>query len=275
MFGTVLLFGLLTGIFLAIGYFLGGILGMGMAFILALAINFVSFWYSDRIVLGLYRAKPSQDRKLNETVRKLSQEAKIPVPRVFVVPSKAPNAFATGRSPKHAALAVTEGLTGLTDEEMEGVLSHEIGHITNRDILVSTVAATLAGAIAYLAQFGYFFYAGGSGDERGGASIIGLILVVIFAPLAALMIRMAISRSREYKADRYGALLTKNPKGLVSALKKISAIAEQHPMQGGSSATSHLWIVNPFRGNAFTNLFSTHPPMEQRIRRLLAVQGED
>lgn len=168
MFGTALLFGLLTGIFLGIGYFLGGWFGASMAFILALAINFISFWYSDRIVLGLYRAKPSQDKKLNEMVKKLSQEAKIPTPNVFVVPSKVPNAFATGRSPRHAALAVTEGLTGLTDEEMEGVLSHEIGHITNRDILVSTVAATLAGAIAYLAQFGYFFYAGGRGDEREG-----------------------------------------------------------------------------------------------------------
>jgi heat shock protein HtpX len=274
MFGTILLFGILTGIFLGVGWLLGGWFGAGIAFILAVAINFISFWYSDKIVLGLYRAKPSQDKKLNAMVAKLSQEAKIPAPRVFVVPNKEPNAFATGRNPKHAALAVTEGLSGLTDAEMEGVISHEIGHITNRDILVSTVAATLAGAISYIAQIGYFSMYGG-GDERGGAGIIGLILIVIFAPLAALMIRMAISRSAEYKADRYGVLLTKNPEGLVSALRKISAIAEQHPMRGGSSATSHMWIVNPFHGNWFTNMFSTHPPMEQRIRRLLAIHGED
>jgi heat shock protein HtpX len=273
MFGTVLLFGILTGLFLGIGYFLGGIWGMGIAFALAIAINFISFWYSDKIVLKLYRAKPSDDKKLNAMVAKLAQEARIPMPRVFIVPNNTPNAFATGRSPSHSALAVTEGLKGLTDEEMEGVISHEIGHISNRDILVSTVAATLAGAIAYLAQFGYFFYAGS--DERNGASMIGLILVVIFAPLAALMIRMAISRSREYRADRYGAVLTKNPDGLASALRKIDAMAKQQPMQGGSSATSHLWIVNPFRGNAFTNLFSTHPPIEQRIRRLKSMHGED
>jgi heat shock protein HtpX len=274
MFGTALLFGLLTGIFLGIGWLLGGITGMGLALVLAIVINFISFWYSDRIVLRLYRAKPSQDKRLNEMVRKLSQEAKIPVPRVYVVPRKEPNAFATGRNPKHAALAVTEGLAGLTEGEMEGVLSHEIGHITNRDILVSTVAATLAGAISYVAQIGYFSMYGG-GDERGAGSIIGLILIVVFAPLAALMIRMAISRSREYRADRYGAVLTKNPEGLASALRKISAIAQQHPMEGGSSATSNLWIVNPFHGNWFTNLFSTHPPMEQRIRRLMAMEGKD
>ena len=273
MFGTALLFGLLTGIFLGIGFFLGGIFGMGIALILAVVINFISFWYSDKIVLRLYRAKPSQDKRLNEMVAKLSQEAKIPSPMVFVVPSNTPNAFATGRNPKHAALAVTEGLKGLTDEEMEGVLSHEIGHITNRDILVSTVAATLAGAISYIAQIGYFSLYGR--DERGAGSIIGLILIVVFAPLAALMIRMAISRSMEYRADRYGAVLTKNPKGLASALRKISAIAQQHPMEGGSSATSHMWIVNPFHGNWFTNMFSKHPPMEQRIRRLMAMEGAD
>jgi heat shock protein HtpX len=275
MFGTVLLFALLTGIFLGIGFLLGGTMGMALAFVLALGINFVSYWYSDRIVLGLYRAKPSQDAKLNAMVERLAREARIPKPKVYVVPSNTPNAFATGRNPSHSALAVTEGLKGLTDAEMEGVLSHEIGHITNRDILVSTVAATLAGAVAYLAQFGYFFYAGGRGDERGGSSMIGLILVVIFAPLAALMIRMAISRSREYKADRYGVVLTKNPEGLISALMKISETAKQHPMQGGSSATSHMWIVNPFQGGWFVNMFSTHPPMEQRIRRLKAMEGKD
>jgi heat shock protein HtpX len=274
MFGTALLFGILTAIFLGIGWVLGGITGMGIALVLAIVINFISFWYSDKIVLGLYRAKPSQDRKLNAMVAKLSQEAKIPTPKVYIVPNKEPNAFATGRNPRHAALAVTEGLSGLSDGEMEGVLSHEIGHITHHDILVSTVAATLAGAISYIAQIGYFSMYG-SGDERGAGSIIGLILIVIFAPLAALMIRMAISRSREYKADRYGALLTKNPEGLASALRKISTIAQQHPMQGGSSATSNMWIVNPFHGNWFTNLFSTHPPIEQRIRRLMAMEGKD
>jgi len=273
MFGTILLFGILTGIFMGIGFFLGGIFGMGLALILAFAINFIAYWYSDTIVLKMYRAKPSQDKKLNEMVEKLSQEAGIPKPKVYVVPQKVPNAFATGRNPKHSALAITEGLSGLSDEEMEGVLSHEIGHIRNRDILVSTIAAALAGAISYIAQIGYFSLYGG-GDERGAGSIIGLILIVIFAPLAALMIRVAISRSMEYKADRYGAVLTKNPKGLASALRKISEIAKHQPMTG-SSATSHLWIVNPFREGWFTGMFSTHPPMEQRIRRLMAMEGKD
>ncbi|HJW97079.1 MAG TPA: zinc metalloprotease HtpX [archaeon] len=272
MFSTILLFGVLTGIFLGIGYLLGGVFGMGLALALAIILNFVTYWYSDRIVLGIYRAKPSQDAKLNEMVEKLSREARIPKPRVYVVPSNAPNAFATGRDLNHSALAVTEGMKGLTDAEMEGVLSHEIGHITHKDMLVSAVAATLAGAISYIAQIGYFSLYGQ--NERGSGSIIGLILIVIFAPLAALMIRMAISRSREYKADRYGALLTKNPEGLASALIKISETAKRTPMTG-SSATSHLWIVNPFQGSWFTNMFSTHPPMEQRIRRLRAMEGRD
>ena len=274
MFGTVLLFGILAGIFMGIGYFLGGVFGMGLALILAFAINFIAYWYSDTIVLKMYRAKPSQDKKLNEMVEKLSQEAGIPKPKVYVVPQKVPNAFATGRSPKHSALAITEGLVGLTEEEMEGVLSHEIGHIRNRDVLVSTVAATLAGAISYIAQIGYFSLYGG-GDERGAGNIIALVLIVVFAPIAALMIRLAISRSREYRADRYGAVLTKNPEGLASALRKISEIAKHEPMKAGSSATSHMWIVNPFRGDWFTGLFATHPPLEQRIRRLMAIEGKD
>jgi len=272
-FGTILLFGILTGIFMGIGYFLGGMFGMGVALALAIAINFLSFWFSDKIVLGIYRAKPSQDTKLNQMVEKLSREASIPAPKVYIVPSNAPNAFATGRNPRHSALAVTEGLRSLNDQEMEGVLSHELGHIANRDILVSTIAATLAGAISYLAQIGYFSIYGGS-DNRGSAGIIGLILVVIFAPLAALMIRMAISRSREYKADRYGALLTKNPEGLASALRKISEVAKHQPMRG-SSATSHMWIVNPFQSGWFVNMFSTHPSIEQRIRRLKEMEGRD
>jgi heat shock protein HtpX len=273
MFATVLLFGVLTGLFLGIGYLLGGISGMGIALVMALLINFISYWYSDKIVLKIYRAKPSQDKKLNQTVERLSQEAGVPVPKVYIVPSNAPNAFATGRNPKHSALAVTEGLRSLSDQEMEGVLSHELGHIANRDILVSTIAATLAGAISYIAQIGYFSLYGGN-DNRGSAGIIGLILVVIFAPLAAMMIRMAISRSREYKADRYGAMLTKNPAGLASALQKISETAKHQSMRG-SSATSHMWIVNPFQGGWFVNMFSTHPPIEQRIRRLRQMEGAD
>jgi heat shock protein HtpX len=272
MFNAVLLFGVLTGIFLGIGYLLGGVFGMTTALGLALIMNFISYWFSDRIVLGIYRAKPSQDKRLNDMVANLAREANIPMPRVFIVPRKAPNAFATGRNPSHAALAVTEGLRGLTEQEMEGVLSHEIGHINNRDILVSSIAATLAGAISYVAQIGYFSLYGR--DERGSGSIIGLILIVVFAPLAALLIRMAISRSMEYRADRYGALLTKNPEGLASALRKISEMAKHEPLQG-SSATSHLWIVNPFSGSWFTNMFSTHPPLEQRIRRLKSMEGQD
>jgi len=265
MFNTVLLLGLMTGILLGVGWLFGGVFGMTLALIIAVAINFISYWYSDKIVLRMYKAKPSNDAKLNSMVERLAKEAKIPKPRVYTVPTQVPNAFATGRNRKHAVVAVTDGLMGLTDDEMEGVLAHELGHIRNNDMLTSAVAATVAGAISYVAQIGYFSMF--SGGERDNANIVGLILMVVFAPLAAFLVRMAISRGREYEADRLGAILTKNPDGLASALKKIETIAKEKPLKG-SAATSNMWIANPFRRDSFTGLFSSHPPMEKRIRRL-------
>ena len=265
MFNTVLLLGLMTGILLGVGWLFGGVFGMTLALIIAVAINFISYWYSDKIVLRMYKAKPSNDAKLNSMVERLAKEAKIPKPRVYTVPTQVPNAFATGRNRKHAVVAVTDGLMGLTDDEMEGVLAHELGHIRNNDMLTSAVAATVAGAISYVAQIGYFSMF--SGGERDNANIVGLILMVVFAPLAAFLVRMAISRGREYEADRLGAILTKNPDGLASALNKIETMAKEKPLKG-SAATSNMWIANPFRRDSFTGLFSSHPPMDKRIRRL-------
>jgi len=270
MIRTAILLSLLTAILLAAGFLFAGILGMTFAFIIALVINFVSYWYSDKIVLRLYGAKPAEDKELIAMVGHLAREAEIPAPKVYIVPSEVPNAFATGRSPKHGAVAVTQGLKALNSEEIEAVIAHEIAHIKNRDTLVQTVAATIAGAISYLAQIGYWSMFADKERDRGG--MLGLVLIVIFAPLAALLIRMAISRRREYDADYGGAIFSKKPLALASALKKISSIAAQNPIEG-SSATSHLWIVNPFTRNWFTTLFSTHPPIERRITKLERMAG--
>lgn len=266
MLRTLTLFGTLTVVLLAIGWFVAGIWGMGIALVFAVIINFVSYWYSDRIVLKMYGAEPSDDKELIKMVEHLAEKAKIPRPKVYTVPLEVPNAFATGRNPKNSAVVVTQGLLDLDKEELEGVLAHEISHIKNRDIMVSMMAATLAGAISYIAQIGYWSLFMG-GQRRGEGNIMGLILILVFAPLAALLIRFAISRSREFKADWTGALLTKKPQALASALKKISEIAKQKPI-GGTAATSHLWIVNPLHRDWFTSLFSTHPPVEVRVRRL-------
>ncbi len=266
MLRTITLFGTLTVVLLAIGWFIAGIWGMGIALVFACLINFVSYWYSDRIVLRMYGAEPSEDKELKGMVDKLAEKAKIPKPKVYTVPLEVPNAFATGRNPRNSAVVVTQGLLDLDKEELEGVLAHEISHIKNRDIMVSMLAATLAGAISYIAQIGYWSLFMG-GQRRGEGNIIGLILILVFAPLAALLIRFAISRSREFKADWSGALLTKKPQALASALKKISEVAKKKPI-GGTAATSHLWIVNPLHRDWFTSLFSTHPPVEVRVRRL-------
>lgn len=266
MLRTIALMGTLTAVLLAIGWLVAGLWGMGIALAFAVIINFVSYWYSDRIVLRMYGAEPSEDKELNKMVAHLAEKAKIPRPRVYTVPLEVPNAFATGRNPRNSAVVVTQGLMDLDREELEGVLAHEVSHIKNRDIMVSMVAATLAGAISYIAQIGYWslFMAG---QKRGEGNIMGLILILVFAPLAALLIRFAISRSRELKADWSGALLTKNPQSLANALKKISEVAREKPI-GGTAATSHLWIVNPLQRDWFTSLFSTHPPVEVRVRRL-------
>lgn len=267
MFDTVILLGTLTAILLAVGWVVSGFLGMLVFLIIAMVINFASYWYSDRIVLKIYRAKPAEDKGLLDMVKKVAKEARIPVPKAYVIESDVPNAFATGRNPKHAALAVTKGIMNLSKDELGGVLAHEMAHIRNRDILVSTVAATVAGAISYIAQIGYWSLFMG-GERRGEGSLIGLVMILIFAPLAALLVRMAISRKREYKADFSGAVMTKKPKALASALRKISDMSRHHPMKMGSSASSHLWIVNPFHRDWFTSLFSTHPPIQKRVERL-------
>jgi heat shock protein HtpX len=266
MINTIILLGTLTGILLAAGFFFGGILGMTAALTLAFLINFFSYWYSDRIVLRIYKAEPLDDAEINSIVKRLALNARVPKPDVYIVPADAPNAFATGRDPKHSAIAVTKGLLDLEKEEIEGVLAHEMAHIKNRDTLVQTVAATIAGAVAYIAQISYWSIFLGGG-RRGGESLLGLVFIIVFAPLAALFIRMSISRQREYKADWTGAIITRNPRGLASALRKISAYVSHRPMKG-PSATSHLFIVNPFRSDWFTNLFATHPPIEKRIEKL-------
>jgi heat shock protein HtpX len=270
IFRTTILLATLTAMFLAIGYLIAGTGGMTIALVFALLINFISYWFSDKIVLSMYGARPYDSREINSMVEKLSNAAGIPKPDVYIVESKIANAFATGRGPGHAALAVTRGLAeNLTRDEMEGVIAHEISHIKNRDVLVSTMAATIAGAISYIAQMAYWGALGSDSRERGGALV--LIPLIILAPIAAMLVQLAISRGREYGADYTGAMISKKPKALASALEKISYIAKAHPVRG-NNATSHMWIVNPFSGNALMNLFSTHPPIEERIERLRKIK---
>ncbi|RLJ09837.1 MAG: protease [Candidatus Aenigmatarchaeota archaeon] len=269
MIDMFLLFAVLTGILLGVGWILGGITGMGIALVFSFTMNLFSYLYSDKIVLSIYRAKPFKNSRIEAMIENLSHEAKIPKPRLYIIEDETPNAFATGRSPQRSVIAITRGLLKLEEDEIETVLGHEIAHIKRRDVLTSTVAAVIAGAISYLAQIGYWsFYLG---DKRDSGNLLGLVLVIILAPVAALLVRMAISRSMEYRADRYSALLTKKPRSLASALKKISHMVEQRPIRG-PAATSHLWIVNPFRRDWFTGLFSTHPPIEDRIRRLMEME---
>jgi heat shock protein HtpX len=267
---TAALLGLLTAILLAIGFLFAGTSGMTIALVLAVAINLFSYWYSDKIVLAMYRAKPTNDKKINSIVEKVAKEAGIPKPKVYIVANNSPNAFATGRSPSHSAVAVTQGLLDrLGDDEIEGVLSHELSHVKNRDTLVSTMAATIAGSISYIAQLGLIGMSS-KDRERGNAIFLPLI---ILAPIAAMIVQLAISRGREFYADYTGAMISKKPLSLASALEKISSYAESNPIRG-SSATSHLWIVNPFSGDSFSSLFMTHPSTKERIRRLREMARE-
>jgi heat shock protein HtpX len=235
--------------------------------------NFVSYWFSDKIVLKMYGAQPLGEADLpvvHRIVRKLATQARIPMPKLYLIPSQSPNAFATGRNPQNAAVAVTEGILRIMDErELEGVLAHELSHVLNRDVLISTIAATVAGAISMLAnmaQWGLMF--GGSRDDEGrSTNPIALILTIILAPLAAMLIQMAVSRSREFQADASGAGLTHEPEALASALAKLGQATKVIPMDA-NPATAHLFIVNPLSGRSFANLFSTHPPLEERIARL-------
>lgn len=271
---TTVLLALLTGLMLWIGEALGGTNGMVVALAFAVVMNFGSWWFSDRIVLAMYGAQPLSEAEapdLYRVVRELAAAAQIPMPPVYLIPSESPNAFATGRSPSHAAVAVTQGILRiLTVDELRGVLGHELGHVVHRDTLTSTVAATLAGVIMMLGRLAYWsaLFGGGRRDERDeGGGALGLLATMILAPLAASLIQMAISRSREYAADEAGARYYHNPLALASALEKISIGAARVPLAAGP-ATAHLFIVNPLRGNWLANLFSTHPPTEERIRRL-------
>jgi heat shock protein HtpX len=242
---------------------------MEIALFFAVIMNFVSYFFSDKIALKMYRAQPvtrEQLPRVFEVVERITQKNGLPMPKIYVIPTDSPNAFATGRNPAHASVAVTQGILNLlTDEELEGVLAHEIGHVKNRDILISSIAATLAGAITMLSRMGFFF-GGGRDRDRGGSGIVGLLMLIL-APLAAGLIQMAVSRSREYEADATGAHFTGNPYALASALKKLDAYSKRIPMQA-SPSNAHLFIVQPLLGVNFSNLFSTHPPIAKRIERL-------
>jgi heat shock protein HtpX len=270
---TTLLLAVLTALVMFIGGMVGGRGGMMIAFILAIVMNGGSYWFSDKIVLAMYHAQPideAQNPQLFSIVRELAAEAGLPMPRVYIIPEEAPNAFATGRNPDHAAVAVTAGILRiLTPSELKGVLGHELGHVRNRDILISSIAATLGGAImilASIARWGAIFGGFGGRDDREGG-ILGLLATAILAPIAATLIQLAISRSREYLADQTGARLSHNPESLARALEKLDASSKRLPMDANPS-TAHMFIVNPLSGKTLAALFSTHPPIEERIRRL-------
>jgi heat shock protein HtpX len=275
-FKTAVLLTAMTLFLLFLGDYFGGQNGLVLALGIALVMNFVSYFFSDKIALMASGARPvtrEQLPRVYQVVERLTQRVGLPMPKIYVIPTESPNAFATGRNPSHAAVAVTEGVLNLLDdEELEGVLAHELGHVRNRDILISTVAATLAGAITFLARMGYYASLfGGYGDrdnrQRGG-NPIALLLMMVLAPIAALLIQLAVSRSREYEADATGAHFTGNPFALARALKKLDIYSKRLPM-AASPTTAHLYIVQPLlRGMDFASLFSTHPPIEKRIERL-------
>jgi heat shock protein HtpX len=277
IFKTALLLAVLTAMLVLLGGALGGQQGMVIAFAFALAMNFASYWWSDKIVLAMYRAQPiteAQAPGLYNMVRRLASKAGVPMPRVYLIPSEQPNAFATGRNPEHAVIAVTEGIMRiLDDEELEGVLAHELAHVTNRDVLISTIAATLAGAITYLAHMAQWaaFFGGGRHDDDDGPSPIAMMLMAIVAPLAAMLVQLAVSRSREFQADATGARLAGRTWGLSKALEKLEMAKQAVPMDA-NPATAHLFIVNPLSGQALMRLFSTHPPIEERIARLRSMR---
>lgn len=278
-FKTFLLLGVLTIFIVLIGRAIGGPHGMIIALVVAALMNLFSYWFSDKIVLSMYGAQPVSEEEAPELyamVRELAQRAGLPMPKVCIIPSESPNAFATGRNPEHAVVAVTEGILRLLKpHELKGVLAHEIAHIKDRDILIGSIAATLAGAImvlADMARWSAIFGGAKSEDEEGGSlGIIGAIVLSILAPIAALLVQMAISRSREYLADEEGARLSGNPEFLASALEKLAYGVERIPMEEARPATAHMFIVNPLTGGGILQLFSTHPPIEERIRRLRAM----
>jgi heat shock protein HtpX len=269
---TAMLLGLLSAVLMFIGQALGGGNGLVLGFFFAVVMNFGSYWFSDKIVLRMYRAQEvGPGHRLYELVASLSHRAGLPMPKVYIIPDPSPNAFATGRNPQHAAVAATEGILGvLSEEELAGVIAHELAHVKHRDILISSIAATLAAAImmvAHIARYAAIF-GGGRSDDREGSNPIALLATIILAPLAAMLIQAAISRSREFAADAGGSVIAGGPHGLVSALQKIEVASKRIPMDA-NPATAHMFIIKPFSASALLGLFSTHPPTEQRVRALL------
>jgi heat shock protein HtpX len=280
VFKTFLLIAALTALFMVVGRALGGQAGMTIALILAGIMNFIAYWFSDKMALkmsGAVEAPRQQFPELHSIVEDLARRAGLPKPRVYVIPQQTPNAFATGRNPKHSAIAVTAGIMELlTRDELEGVLAHEMAHIKNRDILISSIAAVIAGAISYLAnmaQWAMIFGGFHGDDDEGGGDFLGALVMMIVAPIAAMIIQMAISRSREYLADATGAKICSCPMSLASALKKLEEWNHRLPMDV-NPATAQMYIVNPLTGQSLANLFSTHPPIQDRIRRLLEMAGK-
>ena len=269
---TAALLAALSALLLVIGELLGGANGLVLAFMFALVMNFGSYWFSDKIVLRMYRAQEvGPDHRLYHVVARLAQQGNLPMPKVYIIPDASPNAFATGRNPQHAAVAATQGILQLLEEpELEGVIAHELAHVRHRDILISSVAATIAATIMMVARMAQFaaFFGGGSRDDREGSNPIALLATIILAPLAAMLIQAAISRSREFSADAGGAGIAGSPYGLVNALKKIEVASKQVPLEA-NPATAHMFIIKPFSMSGLLSIFSTHPPTGQRIRALL------
>ena len=270
---TILLMALMMGILLFIGDFIGGEQGLFMAFIFSLLMNFGMYWFSSKIVLMTYRAREATEAdapRFFNIIRRLATQAQLPMPKVYIIPEETPNAFATGRNPEHAVVAATEGiLRSLPDDELEGVLAHELAHIKHRDILIATLVASMAGTITFVARMAmYASIFGGGSRDREDSNPVGQILLIILAPIAAMLIQFAVSRSREFAADEGGAQISQRPLSLASALRKLERGAEQIPMAGAGTATAHMFIVNPLSGRGLTKLFSTHPPTEERIARL-------
>ncbi len=279
---TFFLMTLLTAIFLLLGGLIAGEEGLIVAFILAIATNFFSYWFSDRMAISMTRSQPLSESAAPDVyraLRELTYNANMPMPRVYMMPTDQPNAFATGRNPKHAVVAVTAGLLRMLEyEELKGVLAHELAHIRNRDILIGSIAAALAGALMFVARFGMWgaaFGGGGRRNEGGGAPLLLVRLIaLLLAPLAALLIQMSISRTREYGADTAAARISGNPRGLASALAKMDSYARRRPLRQLNQAAAHMFIINPFSAQGLATLFSTHPPIKERIARLQQIQIE-
>ena len=281
VFKTGFLLSILTVLLVGVGHLIGGSQGAVNMFIVALLMNLGSYWFSDKIVLAMYRAKPLSEAEAPQVyrvVREIAMRDKIPMPTLYSIPTVTPNAFATGRSPKHAAVAVTSGLLEImNEEELKGVLAHELSHVKNRDTLVMTIAAAVAGTISMLAHWARWgIMSRGRDDDRRNSNatlqLVAVIFIALLAPLAAMLIQLAISRTREFGADETGARLTGNPQGLASALEKLEAAVRAHPLPNANPATAHLFIVNPLRADAIAKMFSTHPPVAERVRRLRSMR---